>query len=124
MPQSKGGNDLEPSFHAKAMCKSGRRRMDPGGSSTPQPLMTPRKCPWGNIIQASLFALYFDRSAMAKLLPHFHYAKHPDKMTVNQWAEWLNTDLHDQGEYWKGLEVFLFKAAEHGLILDGMENGE
>jgi hypothetical protein len=123
MPQSKGGNDLEPSFHAKAMRKSARRRTDAVGSSTPQQ-KTPRKCPWGNIIQASLFALYFDHSAMAKLLPHFCYADNPDGMTVNEWAEWLNTDLHDQGEYWKGLEVFLFKAAERGMILDSVDENK
>jgi hypothetical protein len=45
-------------------------------------------------------------------------------MTVNEWAEWLNTDLHDQGEYWKGLEVFLFKAAERGMILDSVDENK
>ncbi|KIL53866.1 hypothetical protein M378DRAFT_182719, partial [Amanita muscaria Koide BX008] len=108
MPQSKDGNGLEPNCHAMALDKYTRVP-----SSSPQ---LKRKCPWANIIQASLFALYFDRSAMAKLLLHFPYSNNPESMTIKEWAEWLNTDLHDQGEYWKGLEVFLFKAAEHGMI--------
>lgn len=69
------------------------------------------------MIPASLFALFYDKTAMNDLLTHFKYTNKEDcgEMTLDEWVKWLCTDLTDQGEYWKGLEVFLFKMAEHGL---------
>jgi hypothetical protein len=37
-------------------------------------------------------------------------------MSSAEWTQFLNINLADQGEYWKGLEDFLFKAAEYGLV--------
>jgi hypothetical protein len=55
---------------------------------------------------------------MEELLPHFAFTTldNPNTMILDKWSQWLNIDLADQGEYWKGLEVFLLKAAEYGLI--------
>lgn len=115
MPQNKNGNGLEPACHADWSRNCTRYKLKEGGSSTPQ---AKGRCPWSNIIQASLYVMYFHRQAMEELLQHFPYTtlEDPSTMTLAEWANWLNTDLSDEGEYWKGLEVFLFKATAYGLI--------
>jgi len=107
MPQSKNGNRLEPKCHSDVSCS--REFWTVKGKK--------RSCPWKDIIHTTLFALYHDEIAMKDLLTHFMYTDKEDcrEMTLDEWAKWLCTDLTDQGEYWKGLEVFLFKMAEHGL---------
>jgi hypothetical protein len=50
-------------------------------------------------------------------LPHFNFTTSEDpSVTLEQWTHFVNIDLADQGEYWKGLKVFLFKAVEYGLV--------
>jgi hypothetical protein len=90
-------------------------KLKEGGSSTPQ---GKGQCPWSNIIQASLYVMYFHHQAMEELLQHFPYTtlEDPSTITLAEWANSLNTDLSDKGEYWKGLEVFLFKAMAYGLV--------
>jgi hypothetical protein len=57
---------------------------------------------------------------MWDLLDHFNFTnlEDPSQMTLQAWSEWLNTDLTDRGEYWKGLEVFLFLVSAHGVGLE------
>jgi Helicase conserved C-terminal domain len=100
MPQSKNGNDLEPKCHSELQVWTKKI-----------------PCPWKEKIHAFLFALYYDKAAMKDVLTHFMYTDKEDcgEMALDEWAKWLCTDLTDQGEYWKGLEVFLFKMAERGL---------
>jgi hypothetical protein len=61
--------------------------------------------------------MYQDKAAIKDLLIHFSYTNKEDckEMILDEWAGWLSIDLTDQGEYWKGLEVFLFKMAEQGI---------
>ena len=108
MPQSKGGNRLEPKIHTDWWSSCRRTKLKDGGSIT---------CPWSNIVQASVFAIFFDPATMNYLQTHFNCTNKKDweKMSLDEWCKWLCTDLHDQGEYWKGLEVFLFMMARYGL---------
>jgi hypothetical protein len=115
MPQSKGGNCLEPKCHADWSKDTPRLKMKNQGNPA-----SPRgrgPCLWSNIIQASVFAMYFDKPAFENLRGHFNFTEKDDltNMSLDEWRTWLCTDLKDQGEYWKGLEVFLFKMEEYGL---------
>jgi hypothetical protein len=69
------------------------------------------------MIQASVFAMYFHPTIMEELLVHFKYTdkENWEEMTLDEWCTWLCTDLFNQGQYWKGLEVFLFVMDRHGL---------
>jgi hypothetical protein len=116
LPQSKGGNRLEPKCHADWSNDRPRMKLKELKKGAPGPGKR-GACPWSNIVQASLFALYFDEACMQDLVHHFNYTDKDDwtQMTLDEWRAWLCIDLTDQGEYWKGLEVFLFKMAEYGL---------
>jgi hypothetical protein len=105
MPQGKGGNSLEPKCHKDVSSSSNFW----SGKNGPA-------CPWKDMIRASLFALYYDETAMKDLLIRFKYTKKDDcrEMTLDEWAKWLGADF-TEGEYWKGLEVFLYWMAERGL---------
>jgi hypothetical protein len=112
MPQTLKGDNLEPACHkAWGGSNSSRRKLSSKNANGKG------SCPWANIIQASVFILRFDRRAMQDLLPHFNFTTSDDpNVSLAEWTQFLNIDLADQGEYWKGLEVFLFKAAEYGLV--------
>jgi hypothetical protein len=115
MPQTLKGDDLEPICHKQWAGTSTRSKLSSkNGNGNPA---GKRNCPWANIIQASMFVLRLDGQAMQELLPHFNFTTSDDPtVTLAEWTQFLNIDLADQGEYWKGLEVFLFKVAEYGLI--------
>lgn len=115
MPQSKNGNRLEPKIHSDWSNNRPRTKAKDQGKAASGTGSGP--CPWSNIIQASVYAMFFHPETMQDLLNHFHYTDREDReqMTLDEWRKWLCTDLTDEGEYWKGLEVFLFKMAQHGL---------
>jgi hypothetical protein len=111
MPQNKNRNGLEPKCHEDWGENCSRAKLNtPVNPGT----LVKGVCPWSGIIQASLFALFHDKMAMKALKEPPIGLQDPDQMSLAQWASWLNKDESEKGEYWKGLEVFLFKMAEYG----------
>ena len=117
MPQSKGGNRLEPKFHSNWSNNLGRTKIKDEEKAASAGSRGRGCCPWTNIIQACIFAMFFHRPTMKDLYTNFNYTDKEDweEMTLEEWRTWLCIDLQHQGEYWKGLEVFLFMMAQRGL---------
>jgi hypothetical protein len=124
MPQSTKYNGLEPACHANWSLGSPRGKL--GSQGTRSGPSAPRKlCPWSDIIQVALYAIYFHRPSMEELRNHFpelhNYPPYllPDgyemALQLEQWARSLLIEHPSKGLYWMGLEVFLFKAAQYGL---------
>jgi Helicase conserved C-terminal domain len=112
MPQNKDGNRLEPKIHSDWSDNVRRSKVKHADSETSG------SCPWSNIIQACVYAMFFHPTTMEALVPCFNYTDKDnwEEMTLDEWCKWLCNDLFEEGEYWKGLEVFLFMMAQHGLI--------
>lgn len=70
------------------------------------------RCKYENIVQAFLFALFFHPRVMNEVLTHFGFdAPSNDdgrRKNMKWWTDLLNEEDSEKGEYWKGLEVFLF----------------
>ena len=107
MPQSHQGNKQEPWCHAHWNEEKGygKASQSPAQPLQPRRRETPPSCPWKDFIFQCLFMLYHNPPVMKQLQQQFEF---PEGMALEAWAEWVSIDLTDQGEYWKGLEVFIY----------------
>lgn len=109
MPQSKNG--LEPRCHQVWNETEGYAANKYKGDII--------RCKFENIVQAFLFAIFFHPKVMNKVLAHFGFDAPSDdvrRKNMKWWTDLLNKEDSEKGEYWKGLEVFLF-ASEALLAL-------
>lgn len=112
MPKGKSRDKLEPTCHtgSSSSLKGHTSLGSPSGPNS-------NVCPFSNIVQATLFTAYHHpptMKALAQQFPGLGIANPEEPVPVDQWVYWLCKDEAD-GEYWKGLEVFLFIMTSLGL---------
>lgn len=114
LPQDFQGQKFRPFTHPEmfssaAPTPSSSRGYSPSFSFTANP------CPWKDIVGQCLFALYFHEELLERLNAHFQFAEDSCTMSIGKWLQWIVTSNNDSGEFYNGLELFMYRVKELGF---------